>query len=169
VANFKLRVIGPCPEAGTGMTADVRERFCASCGLTVHNLSAMTETEARRLVARSDGRLCVYYVARRDGTIVSRPRGGWVGRAARALATLALAVAFWTGVVLLQRPWKALARRVAGVRPFSPAPKVDVREPPPVVNLDPRDYLLDLTAYGGVAAINWAERLPIPRKLPQQK
>jgi hypothetical protein len=127
MGNFRLRVITPCPQASSGLSADLRQRHCASCSLTVHNLSAMTEKEARRLIAGSDGRLCVCYVARPDGTIVNRRGGGWIGRAVRALSTAVLAVAFWGAVVLVQRPWQALARRVMRVQPSVPPTSADGR------------------------------------------
>src|SRR5262249_26122451 len=47
------------------------------CKLNVYNLSEMTPAEAERLIARREGRLCVHYYCRADGTILTRncPRG----------------------------------------------------------------------------------------------
>lgn len=122
MGSFKLRVVAPCQAPWEAMEGDDDERHCARCSRTVHNLSAMREAEARRLLAGSDDRLCVRFLSRRDGTVVCRPHGGWIGRVGRALAVAALAIGFWTAVVLVQRPWRALARRLAGVPPPAPPP-----------------------------------------------
>lgn len=45
-----LRVQTPCTEDWARMSGDARRRYCAGCGLHVHNLSAMTRGEAERLV-----------------------------------------------------------------------------------------------------------------------
>lgn len=44
-------------------------RFCDHCAKDVHNLSAMTRKRARKLVAQSNGNLCVRYARRADGKI----------------------------------------------------------------------------------------------------
>jgi hypothetical protein len=144
VASFKLRVIEPCIQPWKHMTGGDRERFCERCALTVHNLSAMTEEDARRLIAVSNGRLCVRYFGRRDGRVINRRGGGWIGRAARVFGLALLAIAFWASVVMVQRPWQALARRIAGVPPRVPAPpQVEVKAAPtPVFDLsDPPSEL----------------------------
>jgi hypothetical protein len=46
-------------------------RFCSHCNHSVHNLSAMTREKALELVARSQGRLCVRYVKRKDGSVAT--------------------------------------------------------------------------------------------------
>jgi hypothetical protein len=73
----------PCPADWDEMTGDERERFCAGCGLYVHNLSAMTRTEAERLVCESAGRLCIRYEQDARGGVRTleyarpEPRRGW--------------------------------------------------------------------------------------------
>jgi ankyrin repeat protein len=49
------------------MAGNDQVRFCEHCHLQVNDLSAMTRFEAMRLVARSQGRLCVRYVQAPDG------------------------------------------------------------------------------------------------------
>lgn len=49
-------------------------RFCSHCAKSVHNLSAMTRNEARKLVAQSNGNLCVRYIKRPDGKIQTTDR-----------------------------------------------------------------------------------------------
>jgi hypothetical protein len=65
----QLRIADPCSADWAAMTGDERERFCAACTKHVHDLSAMTERQAERLVA-SGGELCVRYAAGADGRVV---------------------------------------------------------------------------------------------------
>ena len=53
------------------MAGDDRVRFCGQCRLNVYNISAMSPHEAMDLVARREGRLCVRFFQRRDGTILT--------------------------------------------------------------------------------------------------
>lgn len=77
-----VRVASPCPAAWSLMVEvdGDRVRFCDQCRMNVYNLSAMTELEAERLLRRHEGRLCVRYYRRRDGTILTQDCP--VGRAA---------------------------------------------------------------------------------------
>jgi len=64
-----------CPANWDEMTGDEKKRFCGQCKLHVHNLSAMTELEAERLLQearRQEGRLCVRFYRRFDGKILTR-------------------------------------------------------------------------------------------------
>jgi hypothetical protein len=49
-----------------------RVRFCGQCNLNVYNLSGMTRDEAESLIARNEGRLCVRFYKRRDGSIITQ-------------------------------------------------------------------------------------------------
>ena len=66
-----LRIGTPCPKQWDQMTGDAKRRFCEHCQLHVHNLSAMSERERERFVARSGGRACIAYQLRRDGTLIT--------------------------------------------------------------------------------------------------
>ncbi|HEY6309164.1 MAG TPA: carboxypeptidase-like regulatory domain-containing protein [Candidatus Angelobacter sp.] len=59
------------------MNGHDRVRHCAECKLNVYNLSDMTRAEADRLIANREGRLCIRFYRRSDGTIITRdcPRG----------------------------------------------------------------------------------------------
>jgi hypothetical protein len=104
------------------MAGDARARFCTKCDRTVHDLSAMADTDARALLAGPAERLCVRFAVRRDGTVVTGGRGRWLGSALGALGLAVAAFVFWTGVTLLQRPWRALARRLAAATSPVPVP-----------------------------------------------
>jgi hypothetical protein len=72
-----VRVAAPCPTSWEQMAGDDRIRHCGECELNVYNLSDMTRTEAEQLLATHEGRLCVRFYRRADGTIITRncPRG----------------------------------------------------------------------------------------------
>ncbi|HEY6970485.1 MAG TPA: hypothetical protein VJA94_14860, partial [Candidatus Angelobacter sp.] len=67
-----VRVASPCRSDWEKMVGDDRVRHCAECKLNVYNLSAMTRREAEELIASREGRLCVRFFRRPDGTILTR-------------------------------------------------------------------------------------------------
>ena len=67
-----VRVSAPCKADWEKMVGDERVRYCNQCSLHVYNLSGMTKREAEGLVANSEGRLCVRYYRRADGSILTR-------------------------------------------------------------------------------------------------
>ena len=54
------------------MIGDERVRFCGQCELNVYNLSAITKAQAENLIVRTEGRLCVRFYRRRDGSILTQ-------------------------------------------------------------------------------------------------
>lgn len=56
-----LKVNSPCSADWNAMSGNEQVRFCEHCSLHVHNLSLMTQSQAERLISRSNGRLCVRY------------------------------------------------------------------------------------------------------------
>ncbi|HUS32941.1 MAG TPA: hypothetical protein VMZ53_30775 [Kofleriaceae bacterium] len=69
-----IRVASPCTADWKEMAPvdDVGERVrhCGSCDKNVYNLSQMTRDEAEALILAKEGRLCVRYFQRKDGTIL---------------------------------------------------------------------------------------------------
>ena len=57
-SKLHLRIASPCKAPWENMDGDNRVRFCRECSRNVYNLSAMTEPEARRVIAEREGRLC---------------------------------------------------------------------------------------------------------------
>jgi hypothetical protein len=51
------------------MTGDARVRYCAGCQKHVYDLSAMTQSEAERLVCDAAGQLCVRFSRAPDGRV----------------------------------------------------------------------------------------------------
>jgi len=68
----KLRVASPCSVSWDGMKGDARVRHCDSCKLNVYNIAEMTRAEAENLVKNREGRLCVRFYRRTDGTVLTK-------------------------------------------------------------------------------------------------
>src|SRR6059036_3559565 len=67
-----VTVAAPSAAQWDGMIGNDRVRFCGQCELNVYNLSAMSRSEAESLIARTEGRLCVRYYHRKDGSIITQ-------------------------------------------------------------------------------------------------
>lgn len=67
-----VQVAAPCKVDWDQMLGDDRMRFCGQCSLNVYNLSGMTRADAEALIARSEGRLCVRFYRRFDGSIITK-------------------------------------------------------------------------------------------------
>ena len=70
-SKLHLRIASPCKAPWENMDGDDRVRFCRECDRNVYDLSAMSEREARRLIAEREGRLCVRFYQRRDGRVLT--------------------------------------------------------------------------------------------------
>ncbi len=68
----KIKVAAPCKAEWRWMYGDARVRFCGQCNQNVYNLSAMTTEQAEDLILRTEGRLCVRFYRRADGTILTK-------------------------------------------------------------------------------------------------
>jgi hypothetical protein len=74
-----IRVASPCLVDWNEMVGDNRRRFCVDCKLNVYNVSGMTRTEAENLIMNAEGRLCVKFYRRTDGSIITQDCPvGWV-------------------------------------------------------------------------------------------
>jgi hypothetical protein len=67
-----LRVASPCHASWEDMTGTGRVRFCHLCEKKVYNLSTMTREEGERLLAKSEGKMCVLMYRRQDGTVITQ-------------------------------------------------------------------------------------------------
>ncbi|HEV7554675.1 MAG TPA: hypothetical protein VGO00_04415 [Kofleriaceae bacterium] len=66
-----IRVAAPCAADWSKMAGDDRVRHCGDCRKNVYNLSEMTRDEAQALLVAHEGKLCVRYYRRHDGTILT--------------------------------------------------------------------------------------------------
>lgn len=67
-----IRIASPCNADWDQMIGNDRARFCGQCNLNVYNLSSMTRDEAELLMGRTEGRLCVRYFRRADGSVMTQ-------------------------------------------------------------------------------------------------
>jgi hypothetical protein len=66
-----VKIASPCPADWNSMLGSERVRFCGQCRLNVYNLSAMTQDDAEALITNYEGRLCLRFYRRRDGSILT--------------------------------------------------------------------------------------------------
>ena len=97
-----IEVKTPCEQDWKTMRGSSEIRFCDHCAKDVYNLSEMTRKQARKLVAQSNGGICVRYIRRPDGRIqtikntlhqISRQTGIAAGVLGTSLAVSSLAYA----------------------------------------------------------------------------
>lgn len=99
----RVRVAAPCTADWDAMVGDERVRFCHQCERNVYNLSHMSKKEAGALVGRAEGRLCVRFYRRADGTILTRNCPVGLSAVRRRVArvagsALSAVVAFFAGL-----------------------------------------------------------------------
>ena len=119
-----VRVAAPCPAEWDSMIGSERVRFCGQCQLNVYNLSEMSKREAEALITKTEGRLCVRYYQRADGTILTnncpvglRALKRRVSRVTRA--TISAVLGFLAGVgfnfAVFENVGSVFERRTMGV------------------------------------------------------
>lgn len=84
-----ITVSSPCLADWDQMTGNDQIRFCEHCHLQVHNISELTYSRAARLVARSNGRLCVRYYRDSEGAPATKRPATRLHQIARRTARLA--------------------------------------------------------------------------------
>jgi hypothetical protein len=67
-----VHIASPCRAVWEQMYGDDRQRYCPECKLNVFNLSGMARREAENLLLNTEGRLCVRFFRRSDGTILTK-------------------------------------------------------------------------------------------------
>ena len=96
----QIAVAAPCHVNWSEMTGDDRARFCSHCQLHVYDLSAMSRDEATAFVREREGRTCVRFFRRQDGTLLTRDCPVGV-RAVRQRFVRAVAALVGLGVALI--------------------------------------------------------------------
>lgn len=69
---MRMTIASPCRASWDSMIGDERARFCGRCKLNVYNLSGMTEAQANALIEQREGKICVRYYQRPDGTVLTQ-------------------------------------------------------------------------------------------------
>ena len=87
------------------MIGNERSRHCGECKLNVYNLSGMTRVEAENLLLNAEGRVCVRYFKRADGTVLTKDCPvGWkalkhrVSKTSAAFASIVFAALSGVGI-----------------------------------------------------------------------
>ena len=87
-----VKIASPCSANWNEMRGDERKKYCAMCRLNVYNLSDMTRAEAESFLINSEGRVCVKFYRRTDGTVITKDCPiGW-GKIKRNISRMATAV-----------------------------------------------------------------------------
>lgn len=92
-----VKVASPCTADWDSMLGSDRVRFCGQCQLNVYNLSAMSKIDAEALITRTEGRLCIRFYRRNDGSIITQDCPvGWraIKRRASRIKTAVASVLF---------------------------------------------------------------------------
>lgn len=100
----RITIPAPCNADWDSMIGNDQVRFCEHCNLHVTDLSALTRSQAMRLVARSQGRLCVRFIQRPDGGVLTKaPEKLYrIGRRASRIAAGAFTAALSVSSVAAQ-------------------------------------------------------------------
>jgi len=94
-----IKVASPCPADWNEMYGDERTRFCSECKLNVYNLSDMTRREAENFLINAEGRVCVKFYRRADGTLLTKDCPvGWQAVKKRASRTAKAFVSICAGL-----------------------------------------------------------------------
>lgn len=67
-----VKIASPCSQDWNEMIGTERRRFCGECKLNVYNLSGMSKQEAENLLLNAEGRLCVRFYRRADGSVLTK-------------------------------------------------------------------------------------------------
>ena len=67
-----IKIASPCSADWNKMYGSNRQRFCQQCNQNVYNLSDMTKDEAESFLVNSEGRVCVKFYRRKDGTVLTQ-------------------------------------------------------------------------------------------------
>jgi hypothetical protein len=106
-----IDVASPCGQAWESMHGSDEVRFCDHCAKHVHDLSAITAKEVRRLIVSSDGNICIRYLRNTDGTLktlrrrlhqISRNTGAAAGVLGTSLTVSAMVYGQNTGISVPQ-------------------------------------------------------------------
>ncbi|HLL72841.1 MAG TPA: hypothetical protein VK363_15470 [Pyrinomonadaceae bacterium] len=134
-----VRVAAPCRADWERMRGNERVRFCDECSMNVYNLSNMTKKDAEALILSAEGRLCVRYYNRADGTILTKNCPVGLRALKRRVSGLSRAVvssvlSFFAGMAVLAGLETARnsldAATEAGLDLIAPVP-IDEEAPPP--------------------------------------
>jgi hypothetical protein len=144
-----VKIAAPCKADWEQMIGSERVRFCGQCNLNVFNLSSMTKAEAESLVTQTEGRLCVRFYRRKDGSILTDNCPVGLRAIRKRLSSLAKAVSaavlsFFAGLGIYRIVSASLHTSVMGAIPVS---RSSLRTP----------LMGDVAAPVGQIEVNWPQ------------
>ena len=127
-----VQVAAPCHESWDAMPGTDQVRSCERCQHKVYNLSEMSASEAEALIRGAEGRLCVRFYRRADGTVMTKdcPVGTKAIRQKRIAQTVAGVAAAVGSAAALLRPQPELP--CINTSASVPAPTMGVATPEPI-------------------------------------
>jgi len=76
----RIKPASGCSMNWDHMTGDEKVKHCSQCSKTVHNLSALTKSEAAALLASGGGKLCIAFSLTPNGLLISQPESTFLSR-----------------------------------------------------------------------------------------
>ncbi|MEO6951527.1 MAG: hypothetical protein ABI321_06930 [Polyangia bacterium] len=132
-----LHIAAPCKADWDRMAGDARARFCGSCEKNVYNLSDMTRAEAEALLVEKEGKLCVRYFQRADGTILTADCPTGVATRRRKRRVVAATFSAVSAVAAAAGVFGARSQRFVTIGAPMPPPHVAPVEPTPQADVSP--------------------------------
>ncbi len=125
-----IKIASPCSANWDAMLGDDKKRFCGDCKLNVYNLSGMSQTEAENLLIESEGRVCVRFYRRNDGTILTQDCPiGWAkvkkNISRTAAATVSLIIGLFTGLFAFNFSSKTKTHTIGDISPTNTKVKIE--------------------------------------------
>lgn len=123
-----IRIASHCRSDWDQMYGDDRRRFCGECQMNVYNLSEMSRGEAESFLLNAEGRLCVRYYRRRDGSVITKDCPvGWRALKRRVsrvgTATFSVIVGFFAGLAGIRATESFIS-----ILPTGNVPPVEIEE-----------------------------------------
>jgi len=126
-----VKIASPCLQDWNVMIGTERRRFCGECKLNVYNLSGMSQREAENLLLNSEGRLCVRFYRRADGSVLTKDCPvGWqaikqrVSKTATAFASMLFGIVGGLGLnsFFNSRPEVAAVGQITEIKNYEKEP-----------------------------------------------
>jgi len=125
-----IKIASPCSANWDAMLGDDKKRFCSECKLNVYNLSGMSKSEAENLLFESEGRVCVRFYRRNDGTILTQDCPvGWAkikqNVTRTATTTISLVIGLFAGLFAFNFSNKPKSQTVGDFSPTNIKVKIE--------------------------------------------
>lgn len=134
-----IGIAAPCQSSWDKMSGDATVRFCQECKLNVYNLSNMSTNEAEALILGKEGRVCVRFYRRQDGTILTDNCPVGLRRIRNFGRQVAAAIALAISSIIMLGNHSAFAEKNK-----CPEPLMGAMSSPPTLTETDSPYRIDL-------------------------